>query len=309
MRRWAVSFLRRVCVVTIFFLWFLPHSPDFAPNRLNQSNLAAAIIFLVGTEEKDFDDFVVSLSLYSKFALILSRYPLLIFHEGGKVSKEERYLMSIAKGFTLKFIQVKLGPREGFDPHTPLWKNNTKRGGLSYYNMIRWNVIELFKHPDISNLEYVMRLDSDSEIRSTIMEDLFVIMDNSRSVYAYKFDSFETKDFGVTDGLANFARSYIHANDLLTTNEVSISALPHDGSMPAFYNNFEIIYVPFLKSKDVWKFINAIDSTDMIYRKRWGDAPIRYLIMNIFAEQDQVWKVSKDVFQYCHPPVCDNITT
>jgi hypothetical protein len=171
--------------------------------------------------------------------------------------------------------------------------------------MIRWNVVALFKHPEVSNLDFVMRLDSDSEIKSTIKEDLFAVMAIRHLVYAYKIDSFESRDFGVTDGLAGFTRAYIQAHDLTPKNPGNILNLPYDGSMPAFYNNFEIISVPFLKSAPVRNFVNVIDKSDMIYRKRWGDAPIRYLTMSIFAEPEKIWKINRDVFHYCHAPFCD----
>lgn len=294
MKRWTIN----VSIISIFLvlsiIWAQKRSPPIA-----------AITFLVGPEQQDLDDFKISLSLYAKFAAILRRYPVFVFHEGGKVNQEQTSLTLIAKGYSLRFIEVKLGPRGGFDPLTPLWNNNTKRGGLSYYNMIRWNVVELFNRPEVSNLDFVMRLDSDSEIKSTIKEDLFVVMAIRHLVYAYKIDSFESRDFGVTDGLASFARAFIQARDLTPKNPANILNLPYDGSMPAFYNNFEIISVPFLKSALVWNFVDVIDKSDMIYRKRWGDAPIRYLIMNIFADAQKIWKINRDVFHYCHAPLCD----
>jgi hypothetical protein len=270
-----------------------------------QMPIQAAVTFLVGPEQKDLDDFKHSLTLYANFSGILSRYPIYVFHEGGRVSEERLQLSSIATNYLLRFVQVELGPREGFDPLTPLWTGpHIKRGGLSYFNMIRWNVVSLFEHPEISKVDFVMRLDSDSEVKSTIKEDLFAAMALRHVVYAYKIDSFEAKDFGVTEGLANFARSYMHAMSIEPKN-LNIYYLPDDGSMPAFYNNFEIIYIPFLHSKSVRNFTKAIDGSDMIYRKRWGDAPIRYLTMNIFAEPEEIWKISRDVFHYCHAPKCD----
>ena len=292
-RFFTINSLIILCVVLSFWI----------RNRRWDPKINAAVVFLVGPERKDLDDFNLSLGLFSKFAQILKSYPIIVFHEGGEISLKEEELISSSE-FTIRFSYIKLGPRLGFDPLTPLWSNNTKRGGLSYFNMIRWNVLGLFEHPEISNLDYVMRLDSDSEIKSIIKEDLFAIMARRRLLYAYKIDSFESKDFGVTNGLASFTRSYIKTHSIIPKNSENIRNLPYDGSMPAFYNNFEIVSVPFLTSRLVWSFIKTIDASDMIYRMRWGDAPIRYLIMSIFAEPEKIWKVSTDLFQYCHAPLC-----
>ena len=48
-----------------------------------------------------------------------------------------------------------------------------------------------------------------------------------------------------------------------------------DNLYGCFYNNFEVARVARFRAPDVAEFTARVAASGMVYRKRWGDAPLR----------------------------------
>lgn len=60
------------------------------------------------------------------------------------------------------------------------------------------------------------------------------------------------------------------------------------GSMINYYNNFEVVLLSYFLTPTIRHWSNAVLRSGGIYRYRWGDAPLRYITLAIFANESQV---------------------
>jgi hypothetical protein len=58
--------------------------------------------------------------------------------------------------------------------------------------------------------------------------------------------------------------------------------------VPMLYTNMEILSIAYFTSAPVQAFLRAVDASFDIYRYRWGDAPLRAMVLGLFATADQV---------------------
>ena len=70
--------------------------------------------------------------------------------------------------------------------------------------------------------------------------------------------------------------------------------------MPIFYNNFELGFVPFFRTESVRALVRAVDDSLGIYEHRWGDAPLRYLAVSLFAQAHEVCYFGPEAYPYHH---------
>ena len=71
--------------------------------------------------------------------------------------------------------------------------------------------------------------------------------------------------------------------------------------IPNFWNNIEVIDLSFIRRKDVANFTKAVDKSKGIFLYRWGDAPLRYVTLALFANTTQILHRAKLGLGYCHP--------
>ncbi len=69
----------------------------------------------------------------------------------------------------------------------------------------------------------------------------------------------------------------------------------------SFWNNIEIVDISFMQRRDVVDFIQAIDESKGIFLYRWGDAPLRYIMLALFAKPIQILHRRQLELGYCHP--------
>ena len=102
-----------------------------------------------------------------------------------------------------------------------------------------------------------------------------------------------------TTDLVQTAQNYM-GKENITPKDMSFwkSLDKGDGSLATYYNNFEICDFDFFLRQDIVKMTDWMVDTLGIYRYRWGDAPLRYMTLSIFARTDQI--LMRD-FEYRHP--------
>jgi hypothetical protein len=71
--------------------------------------------------------------------------------------------------------------------------------------------------------------------------------------------------------------------------------------IPNYWNNFEVVDLSFMRRKEVVDFIQAVDESRGIFLYRWGDAPLRYIMLALFTNASQVLHRGKLGLGYCHP--------
>jgi hypothetical protein len=65
-----------------------------------------------------------------------------------------------------------------------------------------------------------------------------------------------------------------------------------------YYTNFEIGNIEWFKNSEYMNYFNEIDKSGGIYIHRWGDAPIKYLGVNMFMPPQSIFGF-KDI-NYVH---------
>lgn len=109
----------------------------------------------------------------------------------------------------------------------------------------------------------------------------------------------EDEPLFVTETLVETAREYVASSGLIPVDEEYWeSFFRPDGGVRTYYNNFEVCDLDFFSRPGVQKMTDWIVDTYGIHRHRWGDAPLRYMTLALFATREQV--LLRD-FPYTHP--------
>jgi hypothetical protein len=285
-----------------------PTNQEMASSSSSSPHPKAAVVYLTSNVTNDLLNIRTSLEKYSGFAGPLSPYPIFIFHEGLPPGTEED-LISLAQSkgsdpptISVQFFHVQLGPRAEYDPiANPPYVDVIRRNNpLGYGNMISFFLRGVFDHPAIRSLDYILRFDTDAYLEAEVQADLFKEMRERDALYAWKRKMFDAAT--VTKGLVTFAKEYLGTSGR-APEDAAVLLLDETGDAPMYYNNFEIVSVPFMLSAPVQAFVEAIMASDRVYTQRWGDAPIRYLQVHMFAGLRRTWQVPKCFISYCHHPM------
>jgi hypothetical protein len=153
---------------------------------------------------------------------------------------------------------------------------------MGYRHMCRFFSGEIFKNTKIEEYDNYLRLDTDSYIHKMDF-DLFEFVENNKVYYGYIEQAVQYDDPGVTKGLWELAKS-IKENDI------------EENKM--YYTNFEVCNVNWFNSEEYMNFYNEIDKNGGIMTGRWGDAPIRYLGVNMYMNPNNLYGFKNISYQH-----------
>lgn len=177
-----------------------------------------------------------------------------------------------------------------------------KRSKWGYQHMIRFYFKNIFIHKSMCNVKWYMRLDSDSIFNSS--QNPFDLVNDS-IVYVYNsfYPSRNYDLIQLTLGMKKFLNDYIRYYHISPKNVYNWNRMFLNKTTRTYYNNLEIVNMDFFLSLEVQKFINVIDLSHNIYHKSWGDAPLRYALLSLFAENNEVVPFkTNDSWYYWHDP-------
>ena len=97
--------------------------------------------------------------------------------------------------------------------------------------------------------------------------------------------------------VAYIAKHYINVQNPLMLGDVFNSSV----ELPMFQNHFEVIDLSFIQQQDVVDFTKAVDESRGIFLYRWGDAPLRYITLALFANGTELLHRQALGLVYCHP--------
>jgi hypothetical protein len=284
----------------VFFLEEVEQRPthlQIAPPPLNaefHKPVKAVIYFLCQKKRMMLLQNALEL-LYENFWLDYGRnYPVVIFQDDlGPV--EQAYLQRSVPLMKLKFVEIELKIPSNLDPKTV--PNRTvcdpKRSTIGYRHMCRFHataVHELLRKNGFGDVEYIMRLDDDSQLTGPIGYDVFQYMKVNHKLYGFLRTIGENVD--CVTGLWDLANDFLNrtAQTLqINRTDVYFDKWPEN---LVIFNNFEISHVSIWQNP-VWKaFIREIDESGGIYYWRWGDAPIHTIAVSMILRVDQVHSFS-----------------
>ena len=122
-------------------------------------------------------------------------------------------------------------------------------------------------------------------------------MEAARAVYYA--NEVQSEVPSMTYKLEETAREYVASHRIIPPDTAFWqSFFNQNGTVKLFYNNFEVCDVDFFLRKEVQEMSEWFIESQGIYRHRWGDAPLRYMTLAMFADPSQV--LAKH-FAYRHP--------
>jgi len=245
------------------FQKFLMNWPEGKPK--------AAVYYLIQASRFDFLDASLT-SLYRNFLQSFS-YPVILFHEAS-ANVFVRDIRSNHPNIRLFFQEVE------FIIPAHINASAVKFGikctsHISYRHMCRFQAKQVYEQSILFGLDYVWRLDDDSQLPEDINYDLFAYMQLHNFQYGYMKIHFDSYD--CTTGLWKAVRHYMKLRHLQSLYfEEWIEPM-------IFYNNFEISALSLWMSKQYQDYINYVDRLGGIYYHRWGDAPIKTVAVTLFV--------------------------
>eukprot|EP00536_Pseudo-nitzschia_multiseries_P009245 jgi/Psemu1/288329/fgenesh1_pg.253_\ len=240
--------------------------------------------------------------------------PLLIFQEGD-ISDAQKETIRTWTNRTVHFPEVDFGPLpESFNTSTARepW-SKPGRSPWGYWQMCRFWITKIWEHPVVDRYSTLMRIDTDSCFLGPTHPSLPTLpKNNDWLVYAPNKDNWPASS---AHNLFQTARDYLVSTNTTPANRrMWRSIRPYKRrttkrTMPSFYNNFEILSVDFFRCADVTAFQRRITEEDPhgVFRNRWGDAPVRWLTVAIFARPRQIqWGMNRN---YGHGGDCEHLWT
>jgi hypothetical protein len=169
---------------------------------------------------------------------------------------------------------------------------------LGYKKMCAFKTFGFLRAPYIrdNKLDYMLYIDDDSCLTEPIQYDVFRKMRQNQIAYAYK-QLFLDRAF-VVRGLADFVRHFQYTHKRQYSNSALVQWLEeHDfkaDSQWSFGTNLEWIDLKQYQSTEMMKFHKAIEESGMIFHRRWGDAPLRFVLSYLFWDNTQVMRLCSE---------------
>jgi hypothetical protein len=252
------------------------------------------IIYLVRSSDEDVEMFNKSLSLLEKNLFqFTSNTDIIIFIE----ESFEQYKSKVKTNLNLNYqiIEFKipdysqkiLGEIPEFFPH-PTHGNGPIGWGhpgftLGYRHMCRFFSGDFYKIDILKKYNYYLRLDTDSYINTSLNYDIFEWAEMNECYYGYIHPAVQKDNPKVIENLWNYV-------NLKYPNNIP------EGLM--FYTNFELGKMSWFLESEYLDFFEYLDESGGFYTKRWGDAPVKFLGVNLLMDSKNIVPVKG--FEYQH---------
>ena len=255
------------------------------------------VVYLSGTRTEDMsdhrndlNDFSKSIDLIKKNLCPYSDFDIIVLHE---------------KGFPLEFLEsqnipckvipyeIDLTPPDSLENVQEYFPHPTHGNGpvayghpgfsLGYRGMCRLFSGELYKLDIIQEYDYYMRLDTDSFVER-MNYDVFKYVKENDCKYGYIEPAVQIDNPKVVLGLWDCVGDWADKNDhLIHPNKIQ------NGMM--YYTNFEIGSIDWFTNSKYNSFYEHIDASGGIFNGRWGDAPIRFLGVNMLMDRQHIQNI------------------
>jgi len=219
--------------------------------------------------------------------------PVLIFNEGDLTDDQLYFLVSCTeRPIAFPLVDFTTFPG-GFDKQVNTQMFHVeKRKEWGYYQMLRFWITAIWKHPALEPYETIMRIDSDSCF--TEKNDFLPNFRYDGLIYFSQYVGMEDgKDY--TIGLLDTAEKFMKSigqkspNNLVLWDFIKTSWEKHQ-TLPVFRTNLEVCKKSFMTRWDVMQWHETLTEKEPfgVFRYRWADSAERYLTMAMFGSMDKV---------------------
>ena len=277
-------------------------SPASASNKniVGEKRNGPAIAILITNSKSDILNLKIALKSVDEYMPHDNMTtPVLIFNEGNLNEDQKSSIQSITeRPIHFPLVDFQQFP-DGFNPETEEGNWN-KRSKWGYQQMCRFWTTKIWEHPVLDGYSTYMRFDTDSCFTERLNEYPHLPGLPADKPYVYAANEFRMEDPTFIAGLIELAKDYVALNNITVKNPELWEAVREK---KIIYNNFEISNITFFRQPAVMAFQRSVSDSEPfgVFRKRWGDAPIRTLTLAIFAEVSEVMWISAIAQRYEHP--------
>ena len=272
-----------------------------------------AIVYL--TDQRDFHKMSLSLQRLDTYYNNRWKAPVVIFHPaksvgstaGDPLTIEQQHTLRKATRSSLTFAEVDFSvPSLTAPSEAPLLIFGKS---LGYRQMCAFFAFHYAHHPALKRYDYVWRFDSDAFLLRDVREDLFEAMERGNWTYGWR--GLICEPDCVVVGLENTVKGHLGVSTLCGRLEdkftsgscKSDATLGHytgtkgwSGTM--YYNNFEVVHLPWLRSREYSSLAASVDAAGGIWMHRWGDAPIRTLAVQLLLPRESVHQFTEVAYEH-----------
>lgn len=252
------------------------------------------ILYLLRSSTEDIEMFNKSISLVEKNLISFTQNTDLIVFCEESISE---YLTNIKTNLNIKYqtIDFKIPEySENILKQIPEYFPHPTHGigplgwghpgfSLGYRHMCRFFSGKMYEFDILKEYDYYLRLDNDSFIHTPLNYDLFEWAKLKECYYGYIQPAVQEDNLKVINNL------WQYVNDKYPNN------IP-EGRM--FYTNFELGKISWFLESEYMNFYRYLDESGGIYTRRWGDAPIKFLGINLFMESKNIIPVTGFTYQH-----------
>jgi len=176
--------------------------------------------------------------------------------------------------------------------------------------MMRFFAFKAFAHPALGSgrFTHYARMDTDSFFTTHLAVDPFKEAERLGALYG--FSMLWNDQPGMTGGMGGAVAGWLREQGRVPAGGglwKAIMGSEWDSTAPdggaryngdQFWNNFEVVDLRFVQSKDYWSLLDAIDKTELMYTVRLGDACIRTAAVAALVPDHMVRSLSYVGYQH-----------
>ncbi len=253
-----------------------------------------AFTYLIKQDRNTWNDFDISIRLLYKNILnkLVCNYKLIIFCEGEpnkKIKSFINYLIN-EKNIHIIFIKIDLGlyvkrkKKDNYIKEFPHAADCRSVTSLGYRDMCKFFAFDVFLDKNLKDTEYFVRLDSDSYFIHT-NRNFIKDLENFKSDYGFINKTIQKEDKAVSLGFGKCLYDFFKKNVSYSSKIKNYFSFCQDATLTPkiFYTNFEIVKLSWANSDWNLGIMKHIIKSKGIYNYRWGDALIRYYVINLLG--------------------------
>ena len=253
--------------------------------------MKSIICYLSKSDDRTIDNLKTSLNKLYKNYKYVYQSDVVVFVECNFSKIISAEIEELYDNLTVKYIQLKSSSE--FNTNDVEFEDGREEYKIGYRHMCQLFFSEILSY--IQGYDWYMRLDTDSFIESSIDYDLFGYLDKNNKVYGYTAELAEWPP--VVIGMGEFFINLIRKHNLKSTFFDKL--IENDRyNLRQIYNNFEIIKISYFNNELVQLLIKEVNKSGNIYKKRWGDSPLRTFILSLTVDNSKIHKFND--FDYTH---------
>lgn len=174
---------------------------------------------------------------------------------------------------------------------------------ISYRNMCRFESGFFYWHELLLNYDYFWRVEPGVRLDCDINYDIFKFMIDNNYQYGFTISMLEYPKT-ITSLFNSLLISLKNLNKLDLINSIEnysnfvINFELNDYNLCHFWTNFEIGNLNLFRSKEYNDIFIELDKFNGFYYERWGDAPIRTLILSLILNYPQIKRFENLGYQH-----------